>query len=96
MHLCSLSNFLYDFVAWNVFINVMGLFRSDCLQPLTAMYERLVLAVLAPPHSGVPANIYYLSSQGRTSESSWVAGCSGYNNKATLTLVVAEDKERNQ
>ena len=23
-------------------------------------------------------------------------GCSGYSNKATLTLVVAEDKERNQ
>ena len=52
----------------------MGLFRFDCLQPLTAMYERLVLAVLAPPHSDVPANIYYHSSQGRTSESSWVAG----------------------
>ena len=69
--LCSLSNFLYDFVAWNVFINVMGLFKFDCLQPLTAMYERLVLAVLAPPHSGVPANIYYHSSQGRISESSW-------------------------
>ena len=49
----------------------MGLFRFDCLQPQTAMYERLVLAVLAPPHSGVPANIYYHSSQGRTSESSW-------------------------
>ena len=52
----------------------MGLFRFDCLQPLTAMYERLVLAVLAPPHSGVPANIYYHSSQGRTSESSWWRG----------------------